>query len=105
MRPHRHFLIRHQSRTLQGSGLQKQFRKFVAMPLSVTHLRPMAQKLGITSGGRGVLLLDKENDPNIVGTGFHVKSPNPALLDKLQNLALKSVQGIPIKKKNIRIQF
>jgi hypothetical protein len=105
MRADRHFVIGARTRSIRpvGSGISNQKRAI--MPISVSHFG-MATPLGLTSRGRGVLLLeDGLGVSDIQGNGFGTKTPNAGLLDKLQNLSLRSVQGKLPKKKNVSVSF
>jgi hypothetical protein len=105
MRADRHFVIGARNRSIRpvGSGISTQKRAI--LPISVSHFG-MAKPLGLSSRGRGVLLLeDGLGVSDIQGNGFGVKSPNMGLLDKLQNLSLRSVQGKLPKKKNVSVSF
>lgn len=86
-----------------GVGLGGMGMKRAIKPISVSHLQSKAMKLGMV-GGRGTLLLsDGLGTSDIQGSGFGVKSHSPQLLDKLQNLSLKSVQGKLPKRKNVSL--
>jgi hypothetical protein len=104
MRTDRHFLARTRGAIapiqigLGGMGMKRAIR-----PLSVSHLQQKAQKLGMVSGRGTLLLSDGLGTSDIQGSGFGVRSPNPQLLDKLQNLSLKSVQGKLPKRKNVSL--
>lgn len=109
MRADRHFVIGKKSKSINpiGMGMTRSLsnQKKSILPISVTHFG-MAKPLGLTSRGRGVLLLeDGLGQSDIRGNGFGVRTPNPKLLEKLQSLSLRSVQGGAIKKKNVSISF
>ena len=104
MRTDRYFMAKPRMATATIGGYGLGGMKRAILPISVSHLQPRATSLGIRTGGRGVLLLsDGLGATDIQGQGFGMKSPNPALLDKLQSLQLKSVQGKLPKKKNVSL--
>jgi hypothetical protein len=104
MRTDRHFLAKPRRAIAPiGMGLGGMGMKRAIRPLSVSHLQQKATKLGMV-GGKGVLLLsDGLGSSDIQGSGFGVRPHNPQLLDKLQNLSLKSVQGKLPKRKNVSL--
>jgi hypothetical protein len=109
MRADRHFVIGARSKSIRpiGMGVSSSLsnQKRAILPISITHFG-MSKPLGLTSRGRGVLLLeDGLGQSDIQGNGFGVKSHNAGLLDKLQKLSLKSIQGKLPRKKNVSISF
>jgi hypothetical protein len=109
MRADRHFVIGARTKSIHpiGMGITRSLsnQKKAILPISVTHFG-MAKPLGLTSRGRGVLLLeDGLGQSDIQGNGFGVKAPNAKLLEKLQSLSLRSVQGKLPRKKNVSISF
>jgi hypothetical protein len=104
MRLSRQFLVPSRSRMIKpvGQGQKPMGLKRAVMPLGVKR-QVLAEKMGI-SGRGGVLLLSEglgSADKNAVsgGRGFGVKSPNPAVLQKLERLQI----GKP--RKNVSISF
>lgn len=110
MRKDRHFLIGKSTRAIRpiGMGISSSLSntKRAIRPISVSHLQPLGRHLGKSSMGRGVLLLsDGLGASDIQGSGYGMRTPKPDLLDKLQNLSLKSIQGKLPRKKNVSITF
>ena len=109
MRTDRHFLVGTNARAIRpiGTGLSSSSLsnvKRAILPISVTR-KPLGHHVS-RIGGRGTLLLsDGLGVSDIQGTGYGVRTPKPELLDKLQNLSLRSIQGKLPRKKNVSITF
>lgn len=108
MRLLRQFLVGPRNKIIHPSGMGQKPTglKRAVMPLGVKR-QILSEKLGI-SGRGGVLLLSDglgAADKNATGTGmcgkgYGVKSPNPAVLQKLERLQI----GKPLRK-NVSISF
>ena len=111
MRTDRHFLVGTNARAIRpiGTGISSSSLsniKRAILPISVTR-KPLGHHVGFGRvGGRGTLLLsDGLGTSDIQGSGYGVRTPKPELLDKLQNLSLRSIQGKLPRKKNVSITF
>ena len=91
------FLVK--NRMIKPMGMSQQSGRSIGIMPIGTHKKVISKHLGnIKGGGSPALLLSHDLGSSSIGSGFGVKSPNPNLINKLENL---SIGNKP--KRNVRL--